>query len=164
MVSRHNRQSISPKLGEKGWHAATLGPRDPLLDVSIIIVNWNTRDLLRTCLSSIVENAGSARCEIIVVDNASRDGSVEMVVHEFSGVHLRGNSRNVGFAAASNQGLAHARGRYLLLLNSDTLVLPGAIEEMVRYMDSHAHVGALGPRLLYDDRSLREQQQLRAVA
>jgi GT2 family glycosyltransferase len=135
--------------------AATLRPRDPLLDVSIIIVNWNTRDLLRTCLSSLLQNAGCARCEFIVVDNASRDGSTEMVAREFPGAWLFANTRNVGFAAANNQGLGHASGRYLLLLNSDTIVLPGAIEEMMRYMDAHPRVGALGPRLLNEDRSVQ---------
>jgi N-acetylglucosaminyl-diphospho-decaprenol L-rhamnosyltransferase len=122
-------------------------------DVSIIIVNWNTRELLRPCLTSIVQNTVPIRGEIIVVDNASRDGSTEMVAQQFPAVHLVANTRNVGFAAANNQGLGRASGRYLLLLNSDTIVLPGAIEEMVRYMDAHPQVGALGPRLLNEDRS-----------
>jgi N-acetylglucosaminyl-diphospho-decaprenol L-rhamnosyltransferase len=134
---------------------AVLGPRDPLLDLSIVIINWNTQALLRACLTSIVQNTSSIRFEIIVVDNASCDGSTEMVTHEFPGVHLVANTRNVGFAAANNQGLVHARGHYLLLLNSDTIVLPGALEEMMRYMDAHPRVGALGPRLLNEDRSVQ---------
>jgi GT2 family glycosyltransferase len=99
----------------------------------------------------VVKNRGSVRTEIIVVDNGSGDGSVEMVAREFPEVCLLVNRHNVGFAAANNRALRHAGGRYLLLLNSDTVVLPGALVEMVRYMDEHRQVGALGPRLLNAD-------------
>ena len=101
------------------------------MDVSIIIVNWNTRDILRDCLRSIDESAGPIRCEIIVVDNASADDSVEMVRREFPHVRLIANAENRGFATANNEGMAVAQGRYVLLLNSDTVVLDGAIARTV---------------------------------
>ncbi len=132
-----------------------LGKLDPHVDISIVIVNWNTKDLLYGCLSSIFQNAGSARLQVIVVDNGSRDDSVDMVARHFPNVGLVPNERNLGFAVANNYGLRRAQGRYLLLLNSDTIVLPGAFDAMVRYMDAHSDVGALGPRLLSEDRSLQ---------
>jgi GT2 family glycosyltransferase len=130
-----------------------VGALDSLIDVSIVIVNWNTRELLRACLASIVQNIRRLRTEILVVDNGSRDGSAQMVARDFPTVRLLVNSRNLGFAAANNRGLSQATGRYLLLLNSDTVVLPDAVEEMVRYADAHRQVGALGPRLLNKDGS-----------
>lgn len=131
---------------------APIGILDLRIDVSIIIVNWNTIQLLRDCLSSLLaQGERTYRMEIIVVDNGSRDTSVDMVRTNFPSVNVLVNSRNMGFAAANNRGLGHAHGRYLLLLNSDTIVLPGAVDEMVRYMDDHPHVGAVGPRLLNED-------------
>jgi GT2 family glycosyltransferase len=138
----------------RGPHSAWLGQLDPLVDASIVIVNWNTKELLHACLASLLHTTRYTRVEIIVVDNGSRDGSVQMVERVFPAVRLVINTCNMGFAAANNRGLSAARGRYLLLLNSDTIALPGAIDEMVRYMDAHPRVGALGPRLLNEDRSL----------
>ena len=132
---------------------ACVGPLDPLVDVSAIIVNWNTKNLLHACLTSLQDDATAVRVETIVVDNGSRDGSAQMVARDFPGVQLLVNARNMGFAAATNRGMKQARGRYVLLLNSDAVVLPGAIQEMVRYMDAHPHVGAVGPRLRNGDRS-----------
>jgi GT2 family glycosyltransferase len=97
--------------------------------VSIVIVNYRTRELLRDCLQS-VHRHGSTGLEMIVVDNDSRDGSAEMVRDEFPEVRLIQNSENVGFAAANNQGMKEAHGKYILLLNSDTVVQPGAIGAM----------------------------------
>src|SRR2546423_638451 len=153
MVYQHDERAIvmAPRDSKTGM----LGHYDPLLDVSIIIVSWNTVELLRACLIAIVKNAGSIKLEIIVVDNASHDGSAEMVASDFPSVHLLVNDRNMGFAVATNQGLSHARGRYVLLLNSDTITLRGALAEMVRYMDAHPRVGGMGPRLLNSDRSLQ---------
>jgi GT2 family glycosyltransferase len=139
----------------RGPHSVWLGKLDPLVDASIVIVNWNTNELLHACLASILPNTGSTQVEIIVVDNGSRDGSAQMVERDFPAVRLVVNTCNMGFAAANNRGLSAAHGRYLLLLNSDTIVLPGAIDEMVRYMDAHPRVGALGPRLLNEDGSLQ---------
>jgi len=134
---------------------SAVGSLDPSLDLSVIVVSWRTKDLLRTCLTSVRELTGRLRAQTIVVDNASGDGSAKMVVTCFPEVLLLVNERNMGFAAANNRGLRHAHGRYLLLLNSDTVVLPGALDAMARYMDEHAEVGALGPRLLNADRSLQ---------
>ena len=86
-----------------------------MTDVSIIIVNWNTRDILRDCLASVYEQTHGITFELIVVDNASSDGSAEMVKQEFPQVYLVGNSENRGFAAANNQGIQIAQGRYILL-------------------------------------------------
>ena len=112
------------------------------VNVSIIIVSFNTKDLLRACLAAV------AAGEVIVVDNGSSDGSVEMVKKEFPGVTLIANSQNRGFAAANNQGLKRARGRYMLLLNSDTEVPPGAIGEVTRFMDEHPDIGVTGAKLM----------------
>jgi len=140
-----------------------LGPLIPRVAVSIVIVNWNTRELLRACLSSIPhamrdgDEAGavSHQIEVIVVDNGSHDGSAEMVARAFPHVRLLINERNVGFAAANNLALRDAHGRYLLLLNSDTVVRPGAVEAMAAYMDAHPELGAVGPRLLNADGSVQ---------
>lgn len=123
--------------------------------VSIIIVNWNTREILRDCLKSVYENAGPVDLRVIVVDNASTDGSVEMVKSEFGRVQLIANSENRGFAAANNQGMAVAMGRYVLLLNSDTLVLDGAIAKTVAFADAHPEAAVLGCRVLNRDRSVQ---------
>lgn len=123
---------------------------DPMkTDVSVIIVNWNTRELLRSCLESVIAQSGDMAAEIIVVDNASDDGSVEMIRSEFADVRLIVNDRNRGFAAANNQGIVASSGRYILLLNSDTIVLDGAIEKAVRAMPDDA--GVLGIRVLNQD-------------
>ena len=124
-------------------------------DVTIIIVNWNTRVILRDCLRSVYQNAGSVDFEVIVVDNASSDGSVEMVRAEFDKVQLIANSDNRGFAAANNQGMAVATGRYVLLLNSDTIVLDGAIAKSVAFADAHPDAAVVGCRVLNPDRSLQ---------
>lgn len=135
--------------------APILGPLDPAIDLSIIVVNWNTKSLLHACLDSLRRHAPTLDTETIVVDNASCDGSAQMVADAFPEVGLLTNPRNLGFAAANNQALARARGRYLLLLNSDTLLLPNALDAMARYMETHPHTGAVGPRLLNQDGSLQ---------
>jgi hypothetical protein len=117
-------------------------------DVSIVIVNWNTREITRNCLRSIREAAGPVEREVIVVDNASSDGSVDMIAAEFPEVRLIRNDANRGFAAANNQGMAVARGRYVLLLNSDTLVVDGAVAKAVAFADAHPRAGLVGCRTL----------------
>ncbi len=128
-----------------------------MLDLSVVIVNWNVCDLLRCCLHSLLANTqhptSPIQIELIVIDNASSDGSAEMVRTEFPQVQLIANDQNQGFTAATNQGLAVAQGRYLLLLNPDTEVVGDALATMVRYMDAHPQVGALGPQLYYPDGS-----------
>ncbi len=125
-----------------------------LTDVSIIIVNYNTVSLLRDCLNSLMHTEGKA-CEVIVVDNASADGSGDMVEKEFPGVALVRNQQNVGFSKANNQGMRQAKGKCLLLLNSDTVVHAGAVETMAEFLSSHATVGAVTCRLLNADGTIQ---------
>ena len=146
------------------------------MDLSILIVSWNVRELLRKCLYSVISNQYSVssnqtpdsslntehcslNTEVIVVDNASSDGSVEMLRSEFPNVHLIGNSENVGFTRANNQALAMAQGRYLFLLNPDTEVGPGALSALVAYMDAHPRVGMIGPQLRYGDGSIQSSRR-----
>lgn len=121
--------------------------------VSILIVNWNTREVLRDCLRTVYEQTQKVPFEVIVVDNASEDGSVDMVNTAFPRVVLLANTTNRGFAAANNQGMEVARGRYVLLLNSDTLVLDGAIDKMVAFAEEHPEAAAVACRVLNPDRT-----------
>ncbi len=120
-------------------------------DVSIIIISWNTRDLLADCLNSIEQTAGDLKVEIIVVDNVSTDGSPDMVRRQFPHVQLLENDSNVGFAGANNQGMALGCGRYLLLLNSDAFLKPDSLRTAVHFMDEHPDVGVCGVKLLNPD-------------
>jgi hypothetical protein len=133
----------------------TACPREPL-DLSIIIVNWNARDLLTRCLQSVYDTTSNLDFEVIVVDNASNDGSQAMIRQRFPQVRLIENDQNVGFARANNQALTVSRGRYFLLLNSDTIVLPHALEKMVQFADAHAESGLIGCKLLNSDGSLQK--------
>jgi len=142
-----------------------------VVDLSVVIVSWNVRELLRRCLQSVVYSPQSSvlsrtqdddqglRTEIIVVDNASSDGSVEMVRAEFPQVRLIANERNLGFTRGNNQGLALSRGRHVLFLNPDTEVVGDALATMVHYMDDHPDVGALGPLLRYPDGSVQSSRR-----
>jgi GT2 family glycosyltransferase len=125
--------------------------RPSAIDVSIVIVSWNTRDILRGCLRSIFEQTRETSFEVFVVDNNSHDSSAEMVRDEFPAVRLIANVQNRGFAAGCNQGMREASGRYTLLLNPDTIVLDDAISRCVRYADLHADVGVVGCQVLEDD-------------
>lgn len=125
------------------------------MDVSIIIVNWNTKNILRDCLRSVYEQAGDVDYEVIVVDNASTDGSLDMIKSDFERVVLLENAQNKGFATANNQGMEIAKGRYVLLLNSDTVVLDGAIAKTVSFADAHPRAGVTGCRVLNADRTLQ---------
>lgn len=122
-------------------------------DVSTIILSWNTRDLTKACLEALRScRAGSPLThETIVIDNASADDSVAMIRSEFPEVRLFKNDANLGYAKGVNQGLKLARGRFLMLLGSDTEVRPRTIEAMARFLEEHADVGAVAPRLVYPD-------------
>jgi N-acetylglucosaminyl-diphospho-decaprenol L-rhamnosyltransferase len=122
-----------------------------MTDLSIVIVNWNVREALRNCLNSILAQATTVELEVLVVDNASSDRSAEMVVQEFGDVRLIRNSTNVGFARANNQGIELARGRFILILNPDTVVRERSLEQMVHFADAHPDVGALGPMLVAEN-------------
>jgi N-acetylglucosaminyl-diphospho-decaprenol L-rhamnosyltransferase len=129
----------------------------PPVDLSIIIVNWNVRELLRQCLDSVWARGGLAaeRLQVIVVDNDSKDGSAEMVAREFPAAELIANRDNLGFGKANNQALPQCRGRQVMLLNPDTLVLDGALKALVDHMDAHPDVAVTGCRLLNGDGSLQ---------
>jgi len=125
-------------------------------DVSVVVVNWNTKDYLRQCLASVGAGLDAEhQAEVWVVDNASHDGSPAMVRAEFPGAHLIANDDNRGFARANNQALMQANGRYLLLLNSDCKVLGGAISALVRFLDERPQAGMAGCRLLNADGSVQ---------
>ncbi len=132
-----------------------------LPDLSICIVNWNGRELLRQCLDSIrtasrkplpqEEEGGALSFETIVVDNASSDGSAEMVEAAFPEVVILRNSTNRGFSFANNQAAKVSRGRFLLFLNNDTIVMPDSLRVLVEFLQSHVEVGMAGPRLIGRD-------------
>ncbi len=124
------------------------------MDLSIAIVSWNTRDLLCECLDSIFSAADGIDFEVIVVDNASSDGSVDVVKNSYSQVRLIENSDNVGFAAANNQAYEVSAGRYFMILNPDTRVL-SSIAPLVEFMDSDASIGAVGCRCVNPDLSIQ---------
>ncbi len=129
------------------------------MDVSVIVVSWNVWSWLAPCLRSIRQALGRLEGEIIVVDNASTDGTPERVREAFPEVRLLINPANRGFPAANNQGMAVARGRYFFLLNPDTVVLDQAIEELVTFADAHPDVGVVGPQLLNPDGSVQSSRR-----
>ena len=123
-------------------------------DLSVIILNYNTRDLLRACLRSVFASDAAGGLDVIVVDNCSHDDSAAMVEAEFPQVTLVRSPRNGGFSFGNNQGLRIARGRYLLLLNPDTEVPPAAFSTLLHFMDEHGEAGVCGPRLVRADGAL----------
>lgn len=147
----------------------------PAPELSVIIVNWNVRDLLRRCLQSIVGSdalfiaAGATgkpasrgpgwTAEVIVVDNASSDDSVAMLAREFPWVRVIANSGNAGFTRGNNQGLAVSRGQYVLFLNPDTELAAGALQQMLTYAAAQPQVGIIGPQLRYGDGSLQSSRR-----
>jgi N-acetylglucosaminyl-diphospho-decaprenol L-rhamnosyltransferase len=132
------------------------------MDLSIVIVNWNVKDLLHDCLHSLLDACQAASkldIEIIVVDSASTDGSPQMVHAEFPQVRLIASEKNLGYAGGNNTGANAATGRYIFLLNPDTIVQPDALIRMVDYMDTHPAVGALGPQLLWPDGTVQSSRR-----
>lgn len=123
------------------------------MDVSIVIVNLNDRQLLEDCLASIYKHTHDLEFEVIVVDNHSTDGSVEMVKTQFPQARLIENPVNNRYAIANNQGLEIARGRYLFYLNADTQLLGNAVKEMMTFLDQHPDAGGVGCQLIYPDNS-----------
>jgi len=125
---------------------------------SIVIVSWNTAELLRACLDSIREQAGDfpyQSIEVIIVDNNSSDGSVDMIRSEFPEVRLIHNTHNKGFAQGTNQGAHEAQGQYVLFLNPDTELLPGSMKFLIDFMDLNPDAGAAGAKLLNPDGTLQ---------
>lgn len=124
-------------------------------DVSVVIVSYNTRQLTIECVQSILDQAQSASVEVIVADNASSDGSAEALRIAFPNITVVANERNLGFAGANNVGIRLATGRYVLLLNPDTLILDHAIDRMVDYMDARPDIGCAGCQVWFDETSMQ---------
>jgi GT2 family glycosyltransferase len=115
--------------------------------VSVCIVNWNCRELLRTCLRSLSSSRQGVCVEVIVVDNGSTDGAADMVARDFPQTLLIRNNHNLGFARANNQATTRASGHYLFFLNNDTVVPPGTLRRLCAHAQAHPEIGLLGPRL-----------------
>jgi N-acetylglucosaminyl-diphospho-decaprenol L-rhamnosyltransferase len=136
-----------------------------MVDLSIVVLSWNVCDLLRQCLKSVARDRPLSAdhppltTEFIVVDNASSDGSVEMVRAEFPHVRLIANQANRGYTGGNNDGIAAASGRYVMILNPDTEVLDDALAAMVAYADAHLDVGIVGPQLLNPDGSVQSSRR-----
>ncbi|RIK33850.1 MAG: glycosyltransferase family 2 protein [Chloroflexi bacterium] len=119
--------------------------------LSIVIVSWNTRELLRACLQSVFDTVRAAPLQVIVVDNASADGSPLMVQRQFPMAQLIANPTNVGFARANNQGFAKCAAKYILLLNSDAQLLPGTADGLIQELEDYSNAAAVGPMILNRD-------------
>lgn len=129
------------------------------VDLSIIIVNWNVKDLLRDCLRSIQTDESDLALEVIVVDSASSDGSQTMVADEFPWVKLIASDENLGYPRGNNIGILASHGRHVLILNPDTAVMAGALSTLVRYLDDHIDVGVVGPQLLNPDGTVQSSRR-----
>lgn len=123
--------------------------------VSVVIVSWNAKAFLAQCLASLTERACAYPMEVIVVDNASSDGSAEMVEREFPQVRLIRSESNLGFARGNNRGIRESRGQYICLINSDVEVRPDCITRLVNYCEAHPEVGMVGPRIMGGDGKLQ---------
>lgn len=137
------------------------GPAAPpgAAEVTVIIVNYNVRELLQQALSSVLRAAEGLSAEIFVVDNDSVDGSVDMLRRDFPDVHVIANKKNVGFAAANNQAILASRGKYLLILNPDTIVQEDTLEALVSFMEDHPQAGAAGCKILNPDGSFARESR-----
>ena len=128
--------------------------KEIIMDVSIIIINWNTKKLLDECIDSVLEKTHDLKYEIIIVDNASQDDSVDMLKRKYANrIILINNLVNLGFAKANNQGFEIAQGKYILLLNSDTLLLDNVILKSFEYMEDNKKCGVMGCKVLNPDLS-----------
>ncbi|GAC41559.1 glycosyltransferase family 2 protein [Paenibacillus popilliae] len=125
-----------------------------MIDLSIIIVNYNTKQLTLNCIESVYQSATGFPYEVILIDNASHDDSVQVFRQQCPQVKLIANEHNLGFSKANNQGMRIAEGRYVLLLNSDTVIQPDTLDVMTRFMDEHPEVGASGCKVVLPDGSL----------
>jgi GT2 family glycosyltransferase len=112
--------------------------------VSVVILSWNTRELTLQCIASLKQTLGQLRAQIIVVDNASSDGSADAIAAAHPDISLVRSAENLGFARGNNLGLPYAEGQYICLLNSDTIVLPGAVQRLVEHLDEHPEFAAVG--------------------
>lgn len=158
---RSRRDAYQPAARKTDGRYARLGIPEETTDVSVVIVSYNTSDLLNNCLSSIEAwlEANSHTGEIIVVDNASTDGTASMIQRRFPDVTLIQNRHNSGFAAANNQGMRAASGRHICLLNPDTTILGDAFGQLADYLDANPGVGLIGPRLMYPDGTVQPSRR-----
>lgn len=124
-------------------------------DLTVSIVSYNTRDLVETCIRSVLEKTQGIRYEIILVDNMSQDGTPEMVEANFPSVKVVRSGKNMGFSAANNIAIRQARGKYLVLLNSDASLINNALTTMVHFMEEHTDAGIACPQLYYPDGRLQ---------
>ncbi|MFC1656347.1 glycosyltransferase family 2 protein [Patescibacteria group bacterium] len=124
-------------------------------ELSIIIVNFNTKQILKDCLESVYKHLTDIDFEIIVVDNNSQDESVLMIKKEFTEINIIANNRNIGFGPANNQGIEVAQGKYILFLNNDTYIFDNSIQKMIKYLAENSEYGVVGPQLLNKDRSIQ---------
>jgi hypothetical protein len=127
------------------------------IKLSIIIVNYNTKNLTMECVASIIRYNKDISYEIIVVDNASSDGSVEMVKGKFPKVKIIANKNNLGFVKANNQAITRAEGEYIFLLNPDTILLDKNLKQLIDFMNDHPEIGACGPLVLNKDGTMQRQ-------
>ena len=118
------------------------------MKLSVIIVNYNVKHFLEQCLYSVLKAAEKVKTEIIVVDNHSADGSVQMVTEKFPQIQLVANEKNLGFSAANNIGIKASTGEYVLLLNPDTVVEEDSLLKITDYMDAHPEAGGLGVKMI----------------
>ena len=125
------------------------------IDISIIIVNWNTEQLLRACLRSVFQSSKKIRYEVFVVDNDSKDGSVRMVRDEFPEARLIESKENLGFGRGNNLAIPQCTGEYILFLNPDTEIREDTLVRMTDFMRSHENAGAAGPRTVHEDGSVQ---------
>ncbi len=135
--------------------ALSLPPADPAVDVSVVIVTYNSAEVLGECLRSLYSTVGKLQIEVFVVDNASSDNSVELVQSRFPDVIVIANHENRWFSAANNQAICRSRGRYVLCLNPDTITGQNALQKMVEFMDNTSSAGAVGVKLVNRDGSLQ---------
>ena len=128
-------------------------------ELSIVVVSWNTCDLTRACLKSIFSTVGDIESEVIVVDNASQDGSADMVEREFPDARLIRSQENLGFTRGYNLGLRQAKGDFLMIANSDLELLPGSAAAMIEFLKAHPGVGMVGPKLISPDGTIQVNGQ-----
>ncbi|NTU79344.1 MAG: glycosyltransferase family 2 protein [Chloroflexales bacterium] len=124
-------------------------------EVSVVIVNFNARAMLDRTLKTLFTSGQRSTMEVLVIDNGSQDGSQALVAESYPQVRLVANERNLGLTRANNQGMELAEGRYILLLNNDTIISPDAVDALVRYLDQHPGVGAVGGKVLNIDGSIQ---------
>src|SRR5260370_8475443 len=125
------------------------------IDISVVIVGWNAKHYLELCLESLAAAPPRRRLEILVVDNASADGSAEMIEARFPHVKLIRSAENLGFAKGNNVAIRQCQGRYIALVNPDGIVFPGCLDALADYLDQNPKGGNVGPRILNPDSTLQ---------